>query len=92
MSLRMRREGTLLEGFEVITSRTKDRVTYEAPDLNFFALAVIETCQYKTIETCGIFHRDVQVGEQEPALFLPPHGEEIRELAQPGGIVRIGEP
>jgi hypothetical protein len=76
---------TPVEGFEVFrySGGTPRSTTTElqSPALNFFALVV------QDFTGTHLRHFNIRLGEQEPALFMPPPDATVEEHVDPRGIV-----
>jgi len=78
----------LIEGYSVVKTSWAKGWIYEAPQLNFFPVTTMWTCQTAIAKSCGIWYYNITPGEQPSDLFAPPRDATIIPLDEPGGIVK----
>jgi hypothetical protein len=78
-----------IEGVDLIAMppQSSGLVRYLAPQLNYFAVKILEPCTTPGATGCGFWLSDIRIGEQPTELFRPPPGAQVVRRSEPGGIV-----
>jgi hypothetical protein len=76
-----------VEGFGLLRFESRDRVFYQAPQLNLFTLVTLVKCEFDPGASCGTWYSNIQIAEQPAEYFSPPLDAQIIALSEPGGIV-----